>query len=411
MTDQLTNQSQEADPTLWERASQAGLSRRSFMRLLSLGGSAAVLMACAPQGASTKNEASEEPAKWAKDPAPFNELGGNLEAKLEDQMGLITPNERFFVRNHVPTPPVDMSSYRLKVEGDAVEKPLELSYDDLLRMPSQTVLSCVECAGNHRSLFEKVLGEPASGGQWTTGGVSMAEWTGVSLRTILEMAGVKPNAVDVNVKGLDTDASEGGFQRAMPLEKAMDPDTILAYAMNGVVLPPDHGYPIRALVPGWVGGNNIKWVGSLTVSTEKIWSKNNTTSYVMVGDEWPAEPPADGGPITTLNVRSSLALAWSANLSKGSQVIRGFARSPHGSIAKVEWSADGGNSWQAAALVGPNLKYAWTRFEFTWDAPAGDQTLMTRATDEAGNSQPDTVPFNAKGYLFNMAYPHPVKVA
>ncbi len=290
-----------------------------------------------------------------------------------------------------------------------------MSYDEILDLPSHTILVYLECAGSQRGLFEKVMGEQIEGDHWTRwmlGGVGMAEWTGVSLRVILEMAGIKPDAVDVNVQGLDVDAPEGGTNRPMPIEKASELDTILAYKMNGEVLPADHGFPLRMIVPGWIGSNSIKWVNKITVSSSKIWVHRNRDIYVLHGPEWPPEQhsPAKGGPITTQNIKSSLALPWEAVLTEGTQMIRGIARSPHAKIAKVEWSSDAGKHWFEAQLIQPIRKYAWVQFEFSWDAPVGQQALMTRATDETGHTQPMTMPFNEEGYMFNMVYPHPVRV-
>lgn len=355
---------------------------------------------------------------WQKDDTPFKLHSTSLETKVEQMQGYITPNKHFFMCNQVQSPTIDLSTYRLQIEGDGIEQPLELSFEALLKLPSRTLIAYLECAGSQRNLFTEVMGEEmASGGEfdltpWMLGGVGNAIWTGVSLRTVLEMAGVKADAVDVNAKGLDQDAPEGGVSRPIPLAKALDPDTMLAYFMNGEPLPPDHGFPVRLLVPGWIGSNSVKWVGSITVSTEKVWVSRNTEHYVYIAPEWPAETyaPAHGAPITTQNIKSSLALPWNAPLSAGSQLMRGIARSPHAPIERVEWSADGGNTWQNATIVSPNLKYAWVRFEFTWDAPLGDHTIMTRAYDIEGNTQPMKMPFNKEGYLFNMVYPHPVIV-
>jgi DMSO/TMAO reductase YedYZ molybdopterin-dependent catalytic subunit len=197
----------------------------------------------------------------------------------------------------------------------------------------------------------------------------------------------------------------------MSIEKAMEPDTILAYVMNGEILPPDHGFPLRAIVPGWVGTNSIKWIDTITVSSEKIWVYRNADSYVYIGPEWPPEnhAPVAGAPINEQNIKSSLALPWPAILSPGPQTLRGFARSS-AKIAKVEWSADGGQTWHQATLLEPNMKYAWVQFEFTWEVAAGEHALMTRATDELGQTQPDIVPHNKIGFLFNMVHPHPVIV-
>lgn len=379
-----------------------GLSRRAFVERVAVGGGAAVLAACGRDGGG------EPSAPWVKDPTPFIRHPTNLETRLENLHGLLTPNDLFFVRNHAPTPRLDAATYRLRIEGDAVARPLELSYEDLLRLPSHTVVAYLECAGNWRSFYDKVLGQVASGGQWGTGGVSCASWSGVSLGTVLDLAGVRDDARDVNIVGLD----DGAFERPMPLAKAVDSDTLLAYAMNGETLPADHGFPVRAMVPGWAGSNSIKWVDRIVVSSEKIWTKNNTTSYVLIGPEWPVDPadPAQGAEITTLNVKSALALPWPALLSSGRQRIRGFAYSPNGPIASVQWRADDGG-WHEARLIGPALPRAWMRFELEWDATPGAHTVQTRARDARGFMQPNTVPFNEKGYLLNIALRHPVTVS
>lgn len=352
---------------------------------------------------------------WRKDTSPFTVHETNLETRPDDLTGVMTPNDRFFVCSQTRTPDIDLSTYSVRIEGDGVRRPFQLTYDEVLALPSRTLGVYLECAGNHRALFERVMGRQVEGDHWTRwmlGGVGMAQWTGVSLRHVLEMAGVRPEAVDVNVQGLDTDAPEGGTNRPMPIDKAMDPDTLLVYGMNGEVLPPDHGFPLRVIVPGWIGSNSIKWVGKITVSTSKIWVHRNRDIYVLKGNDWSAEAhrPAQGGAITTLKVQSSLALSWDATLNPGRQTFRGIARSPHAPIARVEWSCDQGASWQEARLSGPAVKYALVPFEFEWDAPLGLHALRTRATDVDGHSQPISVPFNRDGYLFNQVYDHPVQV-
>lgn len=339
--------------------------------------------------------------------------------KAEAMQGYITPNSRFFVYSNGDSPHINAETYRLRIEGDGVKRPLELSYDEILKLPSHTLVAYIECAGNQRMLFEEVMGgklESNTGGEmtpWMFGAIGNAVWVGVRLKTLLEMAGVSPDAVDVNVYGLDTTESEGGVNRPMSITKALDPDTIVAYFMNGKPLPIDNGFPLRLIVPGWIGSNWIKWVGSIEVSTKKIWTHRNTQRYVLMGDDWPQaeHTPADGGEITTQNIKSSVSLAWKAELKAGKQLIRGIARSPHATIAHVEWSVDEGQTWRVAKLVGPNIKYSWTNFEFEWDAPAGKQTIMTRATDTDGNVQPESQSFNMEGYLFNSVYPHPVLVS
>ena len=392
---------------IWREGERRGLSRRTFLQLLSTGGVGAVLAACEGAEQSATLDLADQGAVWVKDPAPFIRHPTNLETRLEHLDGFLTPNSHFFVRNHAPTPRIDLVTYRLRIEGDGIETPLELAYDDLLRLPTQSTIAYLECAGNWRSFFDKVLGQVASGGQWGAGAVGCATWTGATLGSVLELAGLRSSAVDVNLIGLD----DGEFNRPMPLDRALANDTILAYAMNGETLPPDHGFPVRGVVPGWVGSSSVKWVGKIVVSSERIWTKNNTTSYVLIGPDWPEEQyaPAEGGSITTLNVKSALALSWPASVSAGEQRLRGFAHSPHGRIRSVQWNVDD-TGWSDARLVDPALPRAWARFELSWNATPGSHTIRTRATDDRGNTQPDRVPFNRKGYLLNIPLPHPVEV-
>ena len=399
---------------LWAFANARGMSRREFLRLLVAGGSAAVLAACVGPSAlsATPTPTAAPPASpWFKDPAPFIRRDGKgLETRLETLQGVITPNDLFFVRNNSVSIDVNASDWRLSVEGDAAAEPMELTYDDVKRLPSRTLISYLECAGNHRALFDVVQGRKASGTQWMTGAVGNGEWVGVALRDVLTLAGVHASAVSVLLVGLDADSPEGGFRYPLPAEKAMHPDTLLAYALNGEALPKDHGFPLRALVPGWVGSASVKWLGRIVVSSEQLWTRNNTTSYVLIGDRYPPEGEAQGKPVTEQVIKSALALPWPAELAAGKHRVHGYAHSPAAPIARVQWSADGGRAWADAALPGRQADRSWARFEFEWDATPGERVLMTRATDAAGNTQPDRAPFNEKGYLFNQPAPHPVRV-
>ena len=351
--------------------------------------------------------------QFFKDTEPFIcHPGGALEARLELQQDLITPNRLFYVlHNGGRAADVDASTWRLRVEGDAVERPLDITYEDIRAMPSRSLVCYLECAGNHRAMFDLLKGRPAGSPPWGTGAVGNAKWTGVALRNVLAEAGIVDKAMTVLLVGLDTTAPEGGYRRAMPVHKAMHPDTLLAYEMNGEVLPRDHGFPVRAVVPGWVGANSIKWLGRVVVSAEQIWTRNNTTNYVLIGEDYPTEGPAEGQPITTLVINSALALPWPAELNAGPHPIRGYARSPHGAITGVEWSADSGATWSSAEVEPSPSRYSWSPFTFRWVAEPGEHTLMTRAFDAAGNTQPDAIPFNTRGYLFNQPLPHPIRVA
>ena len=227
---------------------------------------------------------------------------------------------------------------------------------------------------------------------------------------MLTLAGVHASAASVLLVGLDRESPEQGFRYVLPIEKAMHPDTLVAYTLNGEPLPRDHGFPLRALVPGGVGSANIKWLDNIVVSSERIWTRNNTTSYVLIGDEYPPEGESRGVPVTAQVIKSALALPWPAELAAGRHRIHGYAHSPDGPISRVEWSADSGRSWAEAEVSEQQPDYSWARFEFAWDAEPGQHAIMTRATDAAGNTQPDQAPFNEKGYLFNQPVPHPIRV-
>ena len=397
----------------------ASIGRRRVLQALAVGAAGAVLAACGEAGDPaadsaplTDDAATPRPSAWFKDTTPFmvHDDGKSLEARLEDMDGLITPNQFFFVRNNSVSIDEDVDTWRLSIRGDAVSNPRTFTYDEIRRLPSRSLVCYLECAGNHRAMFGLVQGRRASGTQWMTGGVSNGEWVGVPLRDVLMSAGITDDAVSVLLIGLDLGSPEHGFRRALPAAKALHPDTLLAYSLNGEDLPPDHGYPLRALVPGWVGSSNVKWLGSIVVSKERRWTRNNTRSYVLIGDDYAPEGQAPGKITTTQVIKSALALPWPARLNAGLQELDGFAHSPHGPIRKVEWSLDSGQTWRDAAVLEPQIQYSWARFAFEWDAPPGDHTVMTRATDAAGNTQPDQIPFNEKGYLFNQPVPHPVEV-
>ncbi|MXX48620.1 MAG: molybdopterin-dependent oxidoreductase [Chloroflexi bacterium] len=404
------------DP-LWRLARSRGLNRRRFLTLLLAGGTAAVLAACGDaiperSGGADQSVASVEPPLVFKDPTPFIDHGqAGLEARLELQTGSITSNEQFFVRNNSRSVDLDIERWSLVIEGDAVDEGTELRFDDILRLPQRRMTSYLECAGNHRVMFDLLQGRAAKGTQWGRGAIGNAEWTGVSLADLLTLAGVQETAVSVLLIGLDPESPEGGFRRAMPIVKAMHPDTLLVHRMNDEPLPTDHGFPLRAIVPGWVGSSQIKWLGRIVVSAEPQWTRNNTTSYVLIGDEYEPEGEADGRVVTLQSIKSALALPWPARLSATRHQLAGYAHSPYGEIASVEWSDDAGTTWHRARLASRQVEYGWVQFAFEWNASVGEHTIRTRATDMDRNTQPESVPFNEKGYLFNQPLPHPISVA
>ncbi len=334
---------------------------------------------------------------------PTGDLALNAEMRWEGMAdaGYLTPIDRFFVRNHAPTPRVDPSTWRLRVEGPGVERTLELSYDDLGKLPSIAVVRALECAGNGRVFFGEDQQSETPGTQWRLGAVGVAEWTGVPLREILERAGLKDTAREVMIEGLDS----VGMRRPLPLWKALK-DTILAVGMNGQPLPADHGFPARAIVPGWAAVASVKWVGRLLVSDRPLRSPWNSAKYVMTGGKWGSYRQ----PITAQVPKSAIELPWPATLRRGRQTITGRSWSSGFPISKVEFAVDGDPQWRPAELFGPNLPGAWTRWRFAWEARPGTHELRIRATDEEGESQPEIVPWNALGYLYGGVVGHPVEV-
>jgi DMSO/TMAO reductase YedYZ molybdopterin-dependent catalytic subunit len=354
------------------------------------------------------------PPEW------FNVFGTNAEMRWDAVPGLgyTTPNERFFVRNHTSTVAIDARTWQLKVFGSGLRgepdigRAFTLSYDQLRRLPSRTVTAFVECAGNGRRFFGAQQGTPASGTPWSLGGIGVARWRGVPLRHVLERAGIKPTAVDVMPQGLDANFISNGtdlgkVRRPLPVAKALD-DTILAYEMNGEPLPPDHGFPVRVIVPGWVGIANIKWLGQIEVADHPLVSPFNTTMYRLVGPTYPPDQP----PITTQVVKSVFELAFDAAIPLGvTQVLRGRSWSGNAPIRDVQVSTDGGGTWRSAFLRDRLRRDGWARWELPWrPSRSGPQTLLARATDRSGATQPDTVPFNTGGYLFEAVVRHSVLV-
>lgn len=319
-----------------------------------------------------------------------------------------THNALFFTYSHSSPALVDIKSWKLSIEGDGVANPFSLNYDELLKLPCTTVTRYLECAGNGRAFYDSLLNKKAEGVRWRLGGWGIAEWTGVRLSELLKMAKIKKEAVEVMPVGLDIPPGE----RPMPVAKAMEDDTLLAYIMNGEILPPDHGFPLRALLPGWVGVSNVKWVTKIIVSTHPIQVATNTRRYVLIGPDYPSQPPALGPVVTEQVVKSACCLPWPAILKAGHQKIIGYAWSPFGKITKVGISLDGGKTFFPAELNGPNIERAGTRWEFCFHAVPGQFTITPKATDERDNIQHDISQqkWNQLGYLFGAMVPHPVIV-
>jgi DMSO/TMAO reductase YedYZ molybdopterin-dependent catalytic subunit len=358
-------------------------SRRKFLLLAAAAG-------LAPQSPKSMIVRSVRPEDIEMPPGGFGDF--------------ITPIENFFVRTHVAVPRVDLADWRLKVDGQ-VSEALTLTMDDIRRMPSFELIGVLECAGNGRANFDP----PVAGLQWANGAVGNGRWRGVRLADVLRRAGVKDGAVEVLFDGADVPlGTMADFQRSIPLKKALDPNTILAYAMNGEDLPVKHGFPLRAVVPGWAGDSWTKWLSSIRVLTEEangFWMKS---AYL-----YPKNPAAPGAvvaadsmkPVTSLRVKSVIASPENgAHVAAGTNiVIRGAAwGGDAGRIAAVDVSVDRGRTWKPSRLTGESTPFGWRLWEFPWTLPDdGFHTVLARARDSSGDVQPFVPEWNPSGYLWN----------
>jgi sulfane dehydrogenase subunit SoxC len=396
------------------RLGDRGLSRRTLLRGAAVATGGTALSLAVPRLSQAADPLVVTSCSGIVKPTPpelFRTLGTNREMLWEAMagQGYLTPADRFFVRNHTCTPRINARNWRLRIEGSGVERPVSISYNEIVNAPDADkaiVVKAVECAGNARGFFGTQQGTPASGTQWRLGAVGVAAWTGVRLSALLRRARVKPTAVDVMPEGLDDPVpNQGHVRRPLPIEKALHPDTLVVYRMNGRELPPDHGFPVRLLVPGWVGISSIKWVGRIEVSEQPLYSPWNTTSYRLFGDAYPDSPL-----VTEQAVKSALELPFPATLAAGPQTLTGRSWSGKGTIAAVDVSVDGGVTWRPARLDLVNLSQAWVRWSFPWSPTPGQYVVKVRATDSVGRVQPATVPFNTQGYLFWAVVDHPVTV-
>jgi DMSO/TMAO reductase YedYZ molybdopterin-dependent catalytic subunit len=337
-------------------------------------------------------ELVRDPALRVVSPSPFN-----AETPLDLQDGLITPVERHYVRNHfaVPDHPGIVS-----VDG-RVARPRDVSVESLRGRPRETLLVTMECAGNGRRFLEPA----APGEQWGLGAVGTAEWTGVRLGTLLEEAGVESEAVEVLFEGADRGTPgalgyEIAFQRSLPVAAARE--ALLAIEMNGAPLAPDHGAPVRLVVPGRYGMTAVKWLRRATLVDEPFRGFFQADRYVI-----------DGSPLGPIAPRAVIASpSDGARVAVGSpRVVRGYAWSGRGPVTSVEVSTDGGSSWQPASLGPAPSPVAWRAFERSWTPlTAGVVELWARAIDASGEVQPLDQNWNSLGYMNNAARPVSVEV-
>ncbi|MDX3768433.1 MULTISPECIES: sulfite oxidase [unclassified Streptomyces] len=398
----------------WSRgaARSAGIQRRDLLRFVAAA-SVTGLVAAAPA------QAAGSPAPGIVKPLPpelFTVRGTNAETNFAAlrSTGLLTPADRFFVRNHTVTPRIDAAGWRLTVWGSGLTgSAVDFTYDQLRALPSVTRTAFVECAGNARSFYSTQQNQQVSGTAWTLGAIGTARWRGVRLADVLRRAGIGRNAVDVLPRGLDDEVVSDGtnlgrVRRPLPVAKALD-DVVLAYEMNGRPLPPDHGYPVRMIVPSWVGIANIKWVGDIEVSAEPLLSPWNTGLYRLFG---PAYPPEGSAPLTRQTLKSAFELAPGTSVPvHRRQVLTGRSWSGGAPVRTVEVSTDGGARWRHARLRDEPRSGNWVRWSADWlPKERGPAVLLARATDRTGHAQPDVAVHNTQGYLFDAVVRHGVHV-
>jgi len=335
-----------------------------------------------------------------------------LETPSEHLGEYVTPAKLFYVRNHFPIPKIDKNKWQLRIEGE-VENPFEVNFDELSKLETRKILATLECAGNGRSFLEPKV----KGVQWNIGGISNADWTGVPLSTLLERAGVKSTAREIIFEGADhgkledpkAPRGEIHFARSIPLEKASD--VLLAYKMNDVDIPAEHGFPMRAIVPGWYAVASVKWLQRIIVTDKPFNGYYQTLDYAIwqrVGDQ------ARLTAISEIQTKATITSpAEGETIPANSNVrVRGAAWTGNGEITKVELSADGGSTWNEAKLLGEAEANAWRLWELNWKTPAqsGQAKLMARATDSKGGTQPLERDPDRGTYLINHLRPITVEV-
>ena len=327
----------------------------------------------------------------------------DLETPVEYFNSWLTPTDHFFVRNHMHEPStLDPSEWKLRVGGE-VDKPYTLTLAELSRLEKHSVVNTLECAGNGRAYHSPKV----PGVQWQKGAVGTARFSGPRLRALLERAGVKPTAKHVMFRGLDeVPGKVPPFIRSIPLEKAIDADTLVATHMNNAALPKHHGFPARALVPGWIGAASCKWLTEIRVLEKEFEGNFMSPGYRMPNQPVKADEvvkPEDTHPVTELNVKSLISSPTDTAILKSRALnIRGVAWAGEADIVRVEVSTDGGTSWQDAQLAADRTRYAWRLWNFKWGAPnSGDFVIAVRATDSRGRTQPSAPVWNPSGYLSN----------
>jgi len=336
----------------------------------------------------------------------------NLETPFDQLDSFLTPTELFYIRSHFPAPKLDAASYRLRIDG-AVRNPFSLSYQELRAMPSETRVAVLECAGNSRVF----LVPQVEGAQWELGAVGNAEWTGVPLAALLERAGIEKDACEIVLEGADQGTPKEkpvppgtiSYARSLPRDKANQREVLITYQMNGDDLPLDHGYPVRAIVPGHYGMASVKWLTRIHAVREPFQGYWQTSDYGYW--DYP-----DGTPVRRalgeMKLKSEIARPVVYETLAPNQLYRvsGAAWTGESEVTEVAVSTDGGHTWGRAEFIDPAQRHAWRRWKFDWVTPRkpGQYTLLARAKDAEGGVQPENHDPNYGTYVIN--YPLPIEV-
>ena len=333
----------------------------------------------------------------------------NAEPTLDKlRENFVTPYEEFYIRNHGDVPEIDPEKFRLYVNG-MVEHELEFTLAQIKKFPKHTVMATLQCAGNRRNQLielEEIPGEVP----WQEGALGNATWSGTPLKEILKLAGVNPEATYVAFFGADDVFRNGvnvGFGSSIPIDKAWTDDVLLAYEMNDAPLEPTHGFPLRIVVPGYIGARSVKWLTHITLQAEPSKNYFQDHAYRLFPPE--AKPETvdwnTGVQLSELGINCAITFPQNHDvIEKGSISVKGYAMSGGGRIVvRVDVSADGGDTWVKAHITHGGEKWAWAFWEVTLQCSSGKHELIARAFDSDANSQPMKTEevWNFKGYMNN----------
>ena len=338
-----------------------------------------------------------------------------VEASLPSLVDDVTPTNRFFIRSHFSVPRIDVEDWSLSVDGE-VERPAVLRFDDLRAMPHRDLVVTMECAGNSRST---VRPKP-EGVLWGHGAISTGRWRGVPLCDVLRLSGVRPTAREILMRGADRGREPGvngdlPYEMSIDIDKALHPDTLLVDEMNGQPLSPSHGFPVRAIVPGYYGMASVKWLTGVTVLDHPFDGHFRTRAYAYIREG----QHTDERKVPASFIRVKSLINWPREgqvLATGPHVIRGIAWSGQAPISRVEVSVSpptgAGEVWLPARLRRLPSRYSWSHWELVCDLPdPGFYVVRVRATDELGNCQPAQADWNFRGIGNNSVHCVPIEVS